>query len=86
MSCLEDIANWAKDHYGGEKSAFDKKRGEAGEDFPEGRILPGQALRLGDGDACAVERKADALHCRWIDAKPSGDLAHTGPSRSRQNL
>jgi len=39
MSCLEDIANWAKDHCGGEKCAFDKKRGEAGEDCPEGRIL-----------------------------------------------
>jgi hypothetical protein len=24
MSCLEDIANCAKDHYGGEKCAFDK--------------------------------------------------------------
>jgi hypothetical protein len=22
------------------------------------------------GDACAVERAADALHCRWIDAEP----------------
>jgi hypothetical protein len=28
------------------------------------------------GDACAVERAADALHCARIDAKPSGDLAY----------
>jgi hypothetical protein len=41
---------------------------------------------LGDDDADAVERAADPLHCLRIDAKPSGDLAHTGPSRSRPSL
>ena len=41
---------------------------------------------LGDDDADAVERAADPLHCPRIDGKPSGDLAHTGPSRSRQSL
>ena len=40
-----------------------------------------------DGDyAQRDERAADPLHCLRIDAKPSGDLAHTGPSRSRQSL
>jgi hypothetical protein len=33
---------------------------------------------LGDDDADAVERAADPLHCPRIDARPSGDLAHTG--------
>jgi hypothetical protein len=44
--------------------------------------------RLGDegDDAWRDERAADPLHCLRIDAKPSGDLAHTGPSRSRQSL
>jgi hypothetical protein len=43
---------------------------------------------LGDGgdDAWRDERAADPLRCPRIDAKPSGDLAHAGPSRSRQNL
>ncbi len=26
------------------------------------------------GDACGVERAADALHCAWIDAKALGNL------------
>ena len=44
--------------------------------------------RLGDegDDAWRDERAVDPLHCARIDAKPSGDLAHTGPSRSRQSL
>jgi hypothetical protein len=44
--------------------------------------------RLGDegDDAWRNERSADPLHCPRIDAKPSSDLAHTGPSRSRQGL
>jgi hypothetical protein len=41
---------------------------------------------LGDDDADAVERAADPLHCLRIDARPGGDLAHTGPSRSRRSL
>src|SRR5262249_62247875 len=41
---------------------------------------------LGDDDADAVERAADALHCPRIDSKPFGNHAHTGPSRSRQGL
>src|SRR6266511_5898018 len=43
---------------------------------------------LGDGgdDAWRDERAADPLHCPRIDAKPSSDLAHTGPSRSRQGV
>jgi hypothetical protein len=42
--------------------------------------------RLGDegDDAWRDERAADPLNCLRIDAKPSGYLAHTGPSRSRQ--
>ncbi len=47
-------------------------------------ILSGEWL--GDDDAYPVERAADPLHCLKIDAGPSGDLAHTGPSRSRQSL
>jgi hypothetical protein len=47
-------------------------------------ILSGEWL--GDDDAYPVERAADPLHCLKIDAEPSGDLAHTGPSRSRQSL
>ena len=43
--------------------------------------------RLGDeDDTWRDERAADPLNCLRIDAKPSGDLAHTGPSRSRQGL
>ena len=44
--------------------------------------------RLGDegDDAWRDERAADPLHCPRIDAKPSSDLAHTGPSRSRQGV
>jgi hypothetical protein len=44
--------------------------------------------QLGDegDDAWCDERAVDPLHCARIDAKPSGDLAHTGPSRSRQSL
>src|SRR5258707_5447145 len=36
--------------------------------------------RLGDegDDAWRDERAVDPLHCARIDAKPSGDLAHTG--------
>ena len=34
------------------------------------------------GDACAVERAADGLHCRWIDAEPP----YARPPRSRQSL
>jgi hypothetical protein len=30
------------------------------------------------GDACAVERAADALHCRWIDAEPLGNEQGAG--------
>jgi hypothetical protein len=39
-----------------------------------------------DGDACAVERAADALHCRWIDAEPLGNDPYARPPRSRQSL
>src|SRR5215831_19402752 len=42
--------------------------------------------RLGDDDAYAVERAADALHCPGIDSKLFGNDAHTGPPRSRQSL
>jgi hypothetical protein len=44
--------------------------------------------RLGDegDDVWRDESAVDPLHCARIDAKPSGDLAHTGPSRSRQSL
>src|SRR5262249_61883559 len=38
------------------------------------------------GDACAVERAADALHRRWIDAEPLGNDPYAGPPRSRQSL
>ena len=38
------------------------------------------------GDACAVERAADALHCRWIDAEPLGNDPYARPPRSRQSL
>jgi WD40 repeat protein len=38
--------------------------------------------QLGDegDDAWRDERAVDPLHCARIDAKPSGDLAHTGPA------
>src|SRR4029450_1777633 len=42
--------------------------------------------RLRQGDACAVERAADALHCRWIDAEPLGNDPCARPPRSRQSL
>ena len=38
------------------------------------------------GDACAVERAADALHRRWIDAEPLGNDPYARPPRSRQSL
>jgi hypothetical protein len=41
---------------------------------------------LSDGDACAGERAADALHCRWIDAEPLGNDPYARPPRSRQSL
>jgi hypothetical protein len=43
-------------------------------------------LRLCHGDACAVERAADALHCRWINAEPLGNDPYARPPRSRQSL
>src|SRR5262245_13823047 len=42
--------------------------------------------RLGDDDAYAVGRAADALHCSRIDSKLFRNDAHTGPPRSRQGL
>jgi hypothetical protein len=53
-------------------------------DFKTGAALQ----QLGDegDDAWRDERAADPLHCLRIDAKPSGDLAHTGPSKSRRSL
>src|SRR4029450_7576216 len=42
--------------------------------------------RLRHGDACAVERAADALHRRWIDAEPLGNDPYARPPRSRQSL
>jgi hypothetical protein len=41
---------------------------------------------LSDGDACAGERAADALHCRWIDAEPVGNDPYARPPTSRQSL
>jgi hypothetical protein len=38
------------------------------------------------GDACAVERAADALHRARIDPELFGNDAHTGPPRRRQGL
>ena len=38
------------------------------------------------GDDCALERAADALHGRWIDAKPLGNDPYARPPRSRQSL
>src|SRR6516165_7012555 len=46
-------------------------------------VVP-QWLRHGGDDACAVERAADALHCRWIDAEPLGNDPYARPPRSRQ--
>src|SRR5262245_50835788 len=46
--------------------------------FPQ-RLGPG-------GDAWGGERAADPLHRAGIEAKPFGNDAHTGPSRSRQGL
>ncbi len=40
---------------------------------------------LSDGDACAGERAADALHCRWIDAEPVGNDPYARPPTSRQS-
>jgi hypothetical protein len=45
-----------------------------------------QCLRHGGDDAWGDERAADLLHCPRIDAKPSSDLALSGPSRRRQGL
>ena len=47
--------------------------------------LISRLLRLRHGDACAVERAADALHCRWIDAEPLGNDPYARPPRSRQS-
>ena len=37
------------------------------------------------GRAC-LERAADALHCRWIDAEPLGNDPYARPPRSRESL
>ena len=36
--------------------------------------------------ADAVERAADALHCRWVDAEPLGNDPYARPPRSCQSL
>ena len=42
---------------------------------PVGQCLISRPLRLGDGDAYAVERAAYPLHCRWIDLLELGNRA-----------
>jgi hypothetical protein len=49
------------------------------------KTAPALTASLGDGRAC-LERAADALHCRWIDAEPFGNDPYAGPPRSRQSL
>jgi hypothetical protein len=39
--CLEDIANWTRDHYDGENARSTKNEAKLAKIAPEGRILPG---------------------------------------------
>src|SRR5262245_19726048 len=80
------MAAWKGSESGLTRLAFCgcRRASDSEEEDREPRLSGPASLK--DADRAVLERAADSLHCAWVNSKPFGNDAHTGPPRSHQSL